>query len=131
MTPVDFTPLANVLLDLAATAATVVGTWALSKLAKVAHVTLSQQNAKILETAMQSGINFALSKAEEYAKANAGAVPIKSDVVATAVNYVLPKVPDALAKLGVTKEGLAQRIEARLPLEANTGITYGTSGSGS
>lgn len=115
MTLIDLKPLIDeVLFPLLATAITPFVAWAVYKAGQLLHVQLTAAQTQTLETAMQNGINFALSQAQTYADAH-GIVPTKSDLIATATNYVLPKVPDALAKLGISPAGVAQRIEARLP----------------
>ena len=122
---VDLTPLVTqVLAPLAVAVLTPLISWVCWKVLELLHIKVDQAQAQTLETAIQSGINFAISKAEELG-APYSKVQVKSFVVKTAANYVLPKVPSALAKLGITPEGLEQRIEARLPPIPNANILTG------
>jgi len=90
--------------------------WALIQVGKVAKITVSQHQVATVEAAIEKGVNYAMSKAHAAADAS-GQVTLKAGVVADAANYVLPKIPGYLSALGITPQGLAERIEARLPAE--------------
>ena len=87
---------------------------ALRRIAAVAHITVSAHQGAVVEAAIQNGIGLALGRAKDAADANIGAVAVKSQIVADAYAYAAPKVPQALAQLGITPVGLQERIEARL-----------------
>ncbi len=62
-----------------------------------------------LERAIQLGFNYARRKTGfEISK-----IEVKSKLVAMAIEYILPKIPNALKKLGISPESLAERIESR------------------
>lgn len=90
--------------------------WALYHLGKLAHVTVTQAQSLAVENAMQKGLTYALSVAHKDAD-DRGMITPKDALVANAANYVLPKIPAYLAALGITPQGLAERIEARLPAD--------------
>ncbi len=72
---------------------------------------------KTIETALQSGLQYAQSKASQ---ANISSVVVQNKIVADAANYVISHVPDTLKSVGVdvsTPEGranLQEKLEARL-----------------
>ena len=112
---VDLAPLVNeVVLPLVTAVLSPLVPWLAYKAIQVLHLQLTKAQAATLEVAMQNGINYALGKVQAFTNAH-GQVQMKDQVVAQAAAYVLPKVPDTLKALGVTPEGLKQRIEARLP----------------
>jgi hypothetical protein len=88
-------------------------TWAMVHLGKAAHVQVTQHQMATVEAAMNNGIKWALSRAQTAADQNAVVTP-KEAIIAMAANYALPKIPTALSSLGITPQGLAERIEARL-----------------
>lgn len=114
MTPVaaatiDLSPLINgVILPLLTPVLLAVATWAATKVAAYAHFQIQDGQRALLSSAIDNAIAYAeqLLAGKESVTAN--------DKVATAVNYLLPKVPDALKSLGVTPEHLAQIITAKL-----------------
>jgi hypothetical protein len=111
---IDLRPLFDqVVFPIVGTVLTGFAAWAVAKISKLAHIQLTQAQARTLEGAMQNGINFALQRAQAAADAH-GQVTTKQEIVALAVNYVVPKVPQAMNSLGVSNQGLAERIEARL-----------------
>jgi hypothetical protein len=112
---IDLTPLVtDVIAPLATAVLTPLISWVVWRVVQLLHLKLTAAQAQVVEGAMQNGIAFAMSRAQDLALQHAQ-VPTKSFIVKTAANYVMPKVPSALAKLGITPEGLEQRIEARLP----------------
>lgn len=117
MAVIDFTPIIDqVVFPILAAVVTPFVTWAVWKVGQLTHITIQQAQAQVIENALVNGINFALSRAQAFADQH-GTLPTKSDVIAEATNYVVPKVPGALKTLGITPAGVAQRIEARLPKE--------------
>ena len=90
-------------------------TWAMVHLGRAAKVQVTQHQMATVEAAMNNGIKWAMSKAQTAADQHAVITP-KDAIVAMAANYALPKIPTALSSLGITPQGLAERIEARLPV---------------
>lgn len=113
MTTIDLSPLVNgVILPLLAPVLLAVVTWAATKVAALAHIQIQDSQRDVLTAAVNNGLAFAEQKLAGYEHVSA------DDKVAAAVNYILPKVPDALKGLGVTPEHLAQLVTARLPAPA-------------
>lgn len=116
---IDLTPLVDqVIYPLIAACVAPFVALLVQKLTLFLHIKMEAQQQQALETALTNGINFALSRAKTYADAN-GVVVSKSSLIQQAANYVLPKVPGTLKSLGITPDGVAERIEARLPSNLN------------
>lgn len=116
---IDFTPIINLIFTIIAAILTPFVAWAVMKVGKLARIQMTAQQAAQLEGAIQHGIAYALGKAQEVADAH-GVVPAKSQAIATAAAYIMPKVPEVLTSLGITPQGLSERIEARLVLNPAT-----------
>lgn len=110
MTPIDLTPLVDqVVLPILAPVLVVAITWAAKRVADFFHIQLQDSQRRMLESAMQSALAFA------EAEIRGRTVQVSaSDKVAVAVDYLLPKVPAALASLGIDKDHLADMLKARL-----------------
>lgn len=110
MVSIDLSPVVNgVIVPLLTPILLAVATWAISRIAKYAHFQIQDGQRQVVADAITSGI--------AYAQKTLGPLEIVSaDArIATAVSYVLPKVPDALKSLGVTPAHLAQIVAAKLP----------------
>ncbi|MGB5949470.1 MAG: hypothetical protein WBG82_09135 [Parvibaculum sp.] len=68
---------------------------------------------QILDKALGMGIAFAIARLNA-AGAERGAVAVRSELVASAANYALAHVPQAIKALGLDGAHLARMIEARL-----------------
>jgi hypothetical protein len=118
MTPtqaaIDLSPIINnVLVPLVATGLSGVAAWVLGRVAAYFHFQLSQGQRQVVSDAIDNGIALAVKRL--------GPVTINADQhVAEVVNYVLPKVPDALKHLGVTPDHLAEVIAAKMPAPPGT-----------
>lgn len=111
---IDLRPLFDeVVFPLASSGLAALSAWVLNRLARKAHIDMNAQQAQTVEVALHNAIEFALSRARTAVDSKAVLTP-KNEIVATAVNYILPKIPDTLKSLGITPKGLADRIEARL-----------------
>lgn len=111
---IDLRPLFDqVVFPLASAALAGVGGWAVQRIARLAHIQMNAKQAQTVEVALHNAIEFALAKANKAADGKLVLTP-KNEVVATAVNYILPKIPDTLKSLNITPKGLQDRIEARL-----------------
>jgi hypothetical protein len=107
---VDLAPLVNgVLFPLVSGGLVAVVGWAVKKAGDYFHFQVQAGQRQLLETAIGNGIAFA-----EKALASHESVSVDARV-AVAAQYVLPKVPGALASLGITPQHLEQLITARLP----------------
>lgn len=110
MTAIDLAPLVNgVVIPLITPVLLAVATWALTKVAGYAHFQIQDGQRRVVSDAIDHGIAYAQKALASHETVNADAT------VAAAVNYILPKVPGALASLGVTGDHLAQLVTARLP----------------
>jgi len=81
--------------------------WALHRIAQKFHVDALDGHRDVLAGAIANGVALAVKQLPQEASVDSK--------VAVAVNYVTPKVPDALKALKVTPENLASIIQARLP----------------
>lgn len=68
---------------------------------------------QILDKALGMGIAFAMARLNAVG-ADRGAVAVRSELVASAANYALAHVPQAIKALGLDGAHLARMIEARL-----------------
>ncbi len=111
---IDLRPFFNeVVFPLAGAVLTALGGWAVQRIGRLAHIQMNEKQSHMVEVALHNAIEYAVQKAQTAADSHAIVTP-KNELVATAVNYILPKIPDALKSLKITPEGLKQRIEARL-----------------
>ena len=94
---------------------------ALNKAAAYFHIKVSAHAAQVVENAIQNGTNLALNKAQAAADDH-GLVAVKSQVVADAVNYALPKITAEMKTAGITPDSIAERVEARLPADLKAAI---------
>lgn len=101
---------------------------ALRRLATLLHIKVTDQAAQVVENAIQNGTQLALNRAQTLAD-NHAIVTTKSDVIATAVNYALPKIQAEMKTAGVTPESIAERVEARLPASVVAAIPAQAPGS--
>lgn len=107
---IDLAPIVNgVIVPLLTPALIAAITWAAARIGKLAHIQLQDSQRALLATAIDNAIAYAEQLLAGKAQVQA------SDKVATAVNYLLPKAPEALKSLGVTPEHLAQMVTAKLP----------------
>lgn len=117
-TSIDFGPLVR---DLVVPALGVLLTgvvaWALNKWL---GIQIKSQDGAIINDAIQNGIAFATSKIQTIPLT----VHTGSPVVADASNYVLQHAGEALKRLGVSPQDLAQKVVARyLDPSVPTGVT--------
>lgn len=113
---VDLTPVVNYGLDiigqsvsaLAMVIVSAVGAFVARKFKIDGDLNIKAEAEATLEKGILMAVNYAKTKAKDKAK-----VQVDNVFVKVAVEYLLPKIPNALKKLGITPDGLAQRIEAR------------------
>lgn len=110
MTTIDLAPLVNgIVIPLLTPVLLAVIMWVATKVAALAHIQIQDSQRDVLTAAVNNGIAYA----ERVLAPRLGITA--DDKVATAVNYILPKIPDALKGLGITPDHLAQLVTARLP----------------
>ena len=105
---IDLTPLYAELIPFVVAVVGVLLSWALHKIAVKYHLDALDSHRDVVINAVDNAISYAVKKLPATASAN--------DKIAAAVNYVLPKVPEALSALKVTPDSLAQIVAARLPV---------------
>lgn len=101
-----------VVLGLAGVLATYATRWVLKK----THLDgLIQEDLirNYLYTALENAIKFGIAQAETKV-ADKASVDFKNEILATAVNYILTKVPDAIAHFGLSDEAIRDLLVARL-----------------
>lgn len=111
-TVIDFTPFfdafVTLLVAVAAAATGVVARWLSQK--TFAGKILSEETIRTrLNDVVQNGLAYAISKVNKPVT-----VDMKNDIVALAVRYVMDMAPETAAKLGLTPESAAARVEAEL-----------------
>lgn len=112
-TKVDFGPLvANVVWPLLSAVLLAIGAWGVQKLSAWLGIKNNEVLQNTVESAMKNGLAYAQSKVGDVPLT----VDVKNQIVATAANYAIKHVPDAMAKLGVGQDVLLEKLEARLSL---------------
>lgn len=75
---------------------------------------LDEHTRDYLDRALQRAVDYAETKVGQSVGPAASEVDLHNATVAHAVNYVVDRVPDALAHFGITTEGLTAMVEARM-----------------
>ena len=110
---IDLSPILSTVVQILFGLVLTIGTWALGKLATRLGLEADDKVRGYLETALQSGVAFAREKAL-LAGQDFSRIEVRNQAVATAANYVISRVPDAVTKFGITDESLNKMIQARL-----------------
>lgn len=114
---IDLAPTINtVILPLLGSVLIAAATWAVTRVAALAHITIQDSQRKIVADAITNGLAFAQQRLGPGEKINT------SQVVADAVGYILPKVPDALKALNITPDHLAEVVQAKLPVAPTVAV---------
>lgn len=112
-TKIDFGPLVQqVVWPLLSAAVLAVGAWGVQKFSQWLGIKNNEALGKTVEDALRNGLAYAQSKAGDVPLT----VDVKNEIVATAANYAIKHVPDAMKKLGVGQDVLLEKLEARLSL---------------
>lgn len=107
---VDLSPIiTQLVLPLVGAVATGLAGLLMAKLAAVAHITVQDSQRQVVNDAITNGIALAQKKLAPGEVLNVDAA------VAQVLNYVIPKVPDALKALNVDPDHLADVVKAKLP----------------
>lgn len=112
-TTVDLSPLlANVVYPILSALVLALGGWAVQKFAAMVGLKNTQALQSTVESALQNALAYGQSKVADVPLT----IDVKNQIVANAANYATAHVPDALSKLGITKDQLVQKLQARLAL---------------
>jgi hypothetical protein len=77
----------------------------------------------VLDAATSRGIAFAEHALDAKIASLPKSIDVRNAVAAEAINYVAPKVPDALARLGITPEQLADRVTATVTQKLGSAVS--------
>jgi hypothetical protein len=113
-TTIDLTAILYYVIDLAAAALFAVLSWAGGLLARKLKLEADSEVRRYLDEAIRRAIDYGVSRAREFGK-DLSEVDVRSEIVADAVDYLIPKIPDALKRFGITPDALADMVRARLP----------------
>lgn len=117
---IDFSPITEVVIALAAAVLSAVGAIAIAKLSAVLEARFGMQIEEAqrvkVQQALENAIAFAKIRAENFLEAKDD-VQVRSAVLADAANYVIAKVPQGLDHLGINEEAVVDLLEARLSRE--------------
>lgn len=93
--------------------------WVVNKISKLAEEKLKVDINEKHRAALQEVIEEGLQWAEGYAQAKASQwqPDVKNQHIATAANYVLDHVPDAVDALGLSREKIVRMVEAKLGVQ--------------
>ena len=111
---IDLTPILNPLITLAGLVLAGFASWAMAHIAAYAHVSMQSQQMQTVLGAIDRGISYGTSKATALA-AQDGTVNVADTAADEAANYVITKLPGTLKSLGITQQGVADLILAKLP----------------
>lgn len=112
-TKVNLSPfIANVVWPLLSALVLALGAWGVQKISARLGIQNNQALANTVEQALTNGLALAQSKVGDVALT----VDVKNKIVARAAQYALDHVPEAMDKLGIGKEALLEKLEARLAL---------------
>ncbi len=120
---IDLTPLFGPAIEVLAGLLLMVGMWSIAwagrKLKFSAEVDKLVGDSKVreyLEAGLARAIDYGKDRAvKELGKARVAKIEVENEAVEQAANYMIARVPEALARLGVTKEGVKDLVRARLP----------------
>ena len=105
-------PLAGYLIEIILAVLAVIAAWVGSKVRDKFGVETDSKLNAVINEALQAGLAYAQVKLEEGG--NKLTYETKNEFVATAVEYIVKGVPNALNHFAITPERLAEMVEARL-----------------
>jgi hypothetical protein len=111
---VDFSPLIDAVIAAIGAALIAVATWIGRSVTIWFGLKSDSEIRRYVQDAMARGVEFAVKRAANYSKDH-GKISVKSDMLETALEYVVAAVPDGLKRLGLDDAAVRQAIEARLP----------------
>lgn len=118
-TTVDLTPLLQLAITFAVALLSALGAWAIKRVGDRLGLEADDKRRAYLNEALEKGLVFAAERGVA-AGADLKRIDVRDRMVTAAIEYVLPKVPDALQKLKITPDDLRQMLEARLVSAAGT-----------
>lgn len=114
---IDFSPVLLSIIGLAAAAITALGGIGVkavtSYLDRKFGLQLDADTRTYLDQALFNAVSFAEHHARDFAQDKAQ-IEVRNRTLAYAMDYMLDRVPDALAHFGITEQALKRMIEARL-----------------
>lgn len=127
---IDLSPLVQALIGTAAAVITLSAPVVAALIAKRLHLEDNSQAKDAINGAVQTGAGLAYS-ALVAESGKPASVEIKSAALALGLNHVISTVPDALKKVGVTDNAVAEMVAGRLGmfLSRDQSVTAGPSAS--
>lgn len=120
---IDFRPLVSeFVVPVQAGLLGILATWITTRLAGWLKLKQDDELRKVIETGMQKGLAFALSKLDDATKGVPLTFEVKNKIIADASNYAIGAAPDALKKLGVDKDTIEKAVAARLEVIVNPAL---------
>lgn len=120
LTTIDPSAIVNIALSLVGPTVMVCLTWlanrAIGLVADHLGLKMDAQTRSLIESAIAKGIAMARHSLDGKLS-GLHPIDVRNAQVALAVDYILPKIPDALAYFSITPQGLAQRVAAALGQE--------------
>ena len=110
---IDLSPVLDVGIDLLAFVCMALGSWAIARLGRKFGLDADDRVRIYFSPALAGGIGWATEQARKRS-ADIALVEVRGRLVAEASNYVIERVPDALNRFGLDREGIEKLIEARL-----------------
>lgn len=114
---VDLGPLASAAIEIVApiaiTALSGLLTWVLARIGKRAGLEIEEKHSAALKGALEWGVRHAADAFDDRAKRGIP-VPVKSQAIEAAADYVLESVPDALRHFGYDRERVKRMVGTRM-----------------
>jgi hypothetical protein len=101
------------ILEVASVLVAAIVAWLSAKVKTLVGIQIEAKHREALQSALQNGINYGMSKAGGWVSAKD--YDLKNKALAEGINYVLSSVPDAIKFFGLTPAKLGKLIEAKLP----------------
>jgi hypothetical protein len=111
---VDLSPVIDILVWTIGGALSALAGWALLALSKLLGLKSDSEYRQYVQDAVNRGIDYAVNRAAEYARQKSK-IPVRSEAIEIAVEYVLRAVPDGVKQLGLDRERVRAMVDARLP----------------
>lgn len=112
-TKVNLSPfVSNVVWPILSALVLALGAWGVQKVSARLGIQNNQALANTVEQALTNGLALAQSRVGDVPLT----IDVKNKIVARAAQYALDHVPEAMGKLGIGKDALLEKLEARLAL---------------
>jgi hypothetical protein len=83
--------------------------WATKKFHDLTGITIEAKHREALQSALNNGAKLIIDRIPAT-----GTIDVKSPAMATAINYVIKSVPDAVAFFGLTPERIGELLKPKL-----------------